>query len=289
MTYSNQEELLLYLYDELDEVRRKAVETKLKSSAGLREEFKNLQEDLNALALDEIPNKPADYGDQVWNAIAGELNRIDVQSVEPSAKMSTNSVTNVQASLSQAWQAWRQQYFALVLRGAAAAIVLVGVFYLGTLTNNNSNTNPTNSTSLDQLAEAWKQTSGEEIYRLQVAGYLEQSNRLFTELNQSTQDSLTLTGARRNWIDEMLINNRLFRLFANDRGDRQIAALLEQMEILLLELKNTDADASAEQQDRDLNKLRSRLKDQDLLYKLRFIQHQYQQSTDVVDSPRTQI
>jgi hypothetical protein len=98
-----------------------------------------------------------------------------------------------------------------------------------------------------------------------LAEHLERSERLFTELeNLAAADPGALAGERQA-AEELLADNRLYRVAAEQGGREGIAALLAELEPVLLEL----AHAPAEPQPADVELLRSRIESRGLLFKTR--------------------
>ena len=141
------------------------------------------------------------------------------------------------------------------LPAAAAAVLLLAVGYVaGRLAPNVAPAPPTLSADSRQrlLAET-------------LAEHLERSQRLFTELtNASPEQTASLAGEQRA-AEELLSANRLYRTAAENGGREGVAALLNEMEPVLLEL----AHLPAEPQPADLEFLRRRIDAQGLLFKTR--------------------
>ena len=142
------------------------------------------------------------------------------------------------------------------LPAAAAATLLLAVGYLA------GRFAPTTT-----VAPQPQTLSAEARQRMLVetlAGHLERSQRLFTELTNEPDGAGELVVDRQT-ANELLSANRLYRTAAERGGRDGVAALLDEMEPVLAEL----AHLPAEPQPEDLEFLRRRVEEHGLLFKTR--------------------
>ena len=143
-----------------------------------------------------------------------------------------------------------------VLPAAAAAVLLLAVGYLaGRLATDRQPARPA-VLSADARQRLLAET---------LAEHLERSQRLFTELANSSPDETAALAGEQQAAQELLSANRLYRTAAERGGREGVAALLDEMEPVLLEL----AHLPAEPQAADLEFLRRRIDAQGLLFKTR--------------------
>ncbi len=141
------------------------------------------------------------------------------------------------------------------LPAAAAAVLLLAVGYLaGRLA-------PTPPPSQPQTLSA---EARQRLLVETLAEHLERSQRLFTEL-VNLDTTAPRSPASQQAARELLAANRLYRTAAEHGGRDGVAALLDEMEPVLLEL----AHLPAEPQPEDLEFLRRRIEAHGLLFKTR--------------------
>lgn len=103
----------------------------------------------------------------------------------------------------------------------------------------------------------------ERVLLASVAGHLDASERLLTELVNRDDDRTH--DAERELAAALLSSNRLYRQAAARAGQRRIVMLLDQLEPVLLELANAPAGAGGDRGARQL------VESEDLLFKVRIV------------------
>jgi len=104
----------------------------------------------------------------------------------------------------------------------------------------------------------------ERVLLMAMSDHLERSQIVLAELLHSTSANLDLTGERDRSRD-LLSENRLLRQTAAHDGDLAHAALLEDLERVLLDIANSPSDVSSE----DLAAWQQRLDNGGLLFRVR--------------------
>lgn len=110
-------------------------------------------------------------------------------------------------------------------------------------------------------------TVRERILVVALGEHLERSQAVLIELANAPADSpldVTNEQARAN---DLVTANRLYRQTANQSGDRAVAAVLEELERLLLDVAHGPSRLTPE----DLATLRQRIETKDVLFKVRVI------------------
>lgn len=102
-----------------------------------------------------------------------------------------------------------------------------------------------------------------------VAVHLADSERLLVELANARAGEPVGLGGEREWIDALLAGNRLYRQAAEKAGQRRIAALLAELEPILLDLVHAPEGGDPE----DLALLQERLSEQGTLFKVRVLEN----------------
>jgi len=107
----------------------------------------------------------------------------------------------------------------------------------------------------------------ERILVRTMATHLERSERLLAEVaNAETGDSVDLS-AERQWAQDLLAANRLYRQITRRGGRPMLSSLLDDLEPFLLELAHSPSEIPAE----DLADLRARIEERALLFKMRVV------------------
>lgn len=112
-------------------------------------------------------------------------------------------------------------------------------------------------------------SAGQSERALLVAmdNHLERSELLLTEFMNAPVADTTGMEFERTTADDLLLSSRLYRQTATQTGNGDLAAMLEDLERVLVEI----ARAPRELTERDLDSLRRRIADDDLIFKVRVV------------------
>lgn len=100
--------------------------------------------------------------------------------------------------------------------------------------------------------------------------HFEQAEMLLVELMNAPESELHELGFERETADDLVASGRLYRATAADRGDENFVRMLEDLESVLV-----DVARGPESVDRTgMASLRSRIDDEDLLFKVRAVNHE---------------
>ena len=158
--------------------------------------------------------------------------------------------------------AWYTRWNAMVPRLAIAAsigVLLVAAFTAGRIWER-----PPAGSSARGVDE---QNLNERLLRAEVEDHLERSQRMLVELvNAEYTSGPSLEGDRARAAD-LVAAGRLYRRSAEQVGDAEIGNLLEDLERVLVEVANGPADEAPE----ELARLRQRIDDQDLVFRVRVV------------------
>ncbi|MCG8435312.1 MAG: hypothetical protein MJA83_14905 [Gammaproteobacteria bacterium] len=234
------EDLILYLYGELDAETARELEAAVQSDTTLADKLIELRTLYKVIDQTEVPERDGNYGRRVWAR------------VEPSLAQ-TPSATKFFNWFGKDW---------LAPAGAAFSVLfLVAVsFYAGRMWQVAEQPVLVQAQPLSEITQ-------QRVLHQNLVNHLDGSQRLLMEVsNRETAEQVDLE-AERNWARTLLVANRLYRFAAEQSGQRRIAQVLEDMEPVLIELANSDEDLSAEQ----IDALRDRIANRDLLFKVRSI------------------
>ena len=100
-----------------------------------------------------------------------------------------------------------------------------------------------------------------------VGEHFDQSERVLVELTNRTPDVSTDITTERERAEELLASNRLYRSTALDRGEEDVATLLDELEPVLLQIARSPSQVSAE----ELRAMQKRVESKGLVFKLRVV------------------
>ncbi len=244
-----EDELILHFYGESADPA--TIERALATDAALARRYAELAAALGA-ATREAPEPPADLAARVWQELRPRL----------SAKRSWRE------RLFPAGADWAPRWS---LAGAALAVVVaLGVGYLaGRREPPVPATNAGKEAGTEAGMEAGKvaghsSAARERLLLASVEGHLAGTERLLTRVTNAAPTDAEALAEEAAWAEALVSSNRLYRRAAERSGQRRIAALLDELEPLLLELSH-----SSEAAPDDLAAAQRRIEHTDLLFKLR--------------------
>jgi hypothetical protein len=226
----NEEELTLAYYDEIDAEMREHIRRCVDCQAALE----RVEALLRSLPPIEVPERDESYGEAVWARL---------QPLLPDAALLPKKPAGVRRS----WFNWWTM-------APALATLLAVAFFAG------------------MLAQRQRQAPGipaaarERVLLLAMSDHLDRSQILLSELVHSSYGAGQLRGEQqqaRDLVDE----NRLLRSTAASSGNLAQAALLDELERVLLDVANQPDGLSAA----ELDTLRKRIEAQSLLFKVRIV------------------
>jgi len=244
MNHLSEEQLILYYYGESEEttVDEKhslgaadtlGVERHLEECAECRGVYHSLQRVLNVVDALPVPETGAEYGAQVWQRIEHKLG------------------ARRRFRLFDAPWRW------VAVTASCAALMLIafaaGRYYPG-------------AKSHVQLAGGDAQ-SGERVLLVAVGDYLERSQMVLIELaNANPKGSLDIREEQERASD-LVTETRLYRQSAERTGDTRITSVLDELERVLVDIRN----APSEMTNGQLEEFRQRLESEGILFKIRVL------------------
>ncbi len=227
------EDLILYFYGEAEDPE--AIREALASSPELSARYETLRQALDAAgdAL-SVPERPDSYGTEVWERLRPQLQA-------PRARLLWFRPGGEDRRALAGW--------------LAAAVLLLAIGFLA------------GRVWPRPEAAALSAEARERILVRTMATHLERSERLLTKVANAEADGSVDLSAERQWAQDLLTANRLYRQITRRGGRPMLSSLLDDLEPFLLELAHSPAEIPAE----DLTDLRARIEEQALLFKMRVV------------------
>lgn len=248
MNHLTQEELVLQYYGEaeLDDARRAHLEACETCSA----ESVALAAILDRVTPAETPDPGDDYEKRVWDRLQWRL-RGEKKKARP---------------------AWMQ--YAAVAVVATVAFLAGIVFRAPAPKPVASSTTATNTASLASNGTQNGKAST-RVLLVVVGEHFDESERVLVELTNLTPQGETDITNERERAEALLASNRLYRRSAVDRGEEDVATLLDELEPVLLQIAHAPATLSED----ELRSIQKRVEAKGLVFKLRVVRADVRRST----------
>jgi hypothetical protein len=235
MRHLTDEELLLDFYGEGSEADRARTGAHLEQCEKCRALDQELRAVLIAVDTAPIAEPPSGFEREMWARI------------EP---------------LLPVRQTWRTRWNGMMPRLAVAAsiaVLVVAAFAAGRIWDGPSRDSSAVASDDPMLTE--------RLLRAEVEDHLERSQRMLVELVNADYDVGAPAVGDRARAADLVAAGRLYRRSALKVGDAEIGMLLEDLERVLVEVANGPADIAPE----ELARLRRRIDDQDLMFRVRVV------------------
>ena len=229
------EELLLDFYDEGSAIDRARVRTHLEQCEQCRALDEELRGVLTAVDTAPISEPPSGFEREMWARI------------EP---------------LLPVQHTWRTRWNWMMPRLAVAASI--GILVVAAFTAGRVWERPQSAGSEPVAVE---ESMNERLLRAEVEDHLERSQLVLVELVNADYDVGGPIPGDRARAADLVAAGRLYRRSAEQVGDTEIGRLLEDLERVLVEVANGPTDIAPE----DLTRLRQRIDDQDLVFRVRVV------------------
>ncbi|MEX2272788.1 MAG: hypothetical protein WD690_15050 [Vicinamibacterales bacterium] len=237
--HPTEDELVLHYYGEATAAEA-GIESHLKACAGCREAFEGLRRIMEALDAAPVPEPGPAFERTVWARLQ---NREDFSRLVNREKSSRFNFLR-----------------GLAFAGGLAALILAVIVWQFDI--NFTRTPVGDAVTVD--ADAHR----ERVLLTAVSDHIEQSELVLVELaNAEAQDGGLDVSLERTTADDLVSAGRLYRETARQSGELQLATLLDELELVLVEIARGPNALSAEQ----LEELRAQIDDQELIFKLRVL------------------
>ena len=176
------------------------------------------------------------------------------------------------------WSAWRW----MPALGMAAAVVLaVAIGYAWRASHDpHVAATPATTTSASTSGPAFVRTSAADLKRTRervllaaLSEHFQQTEVLLTEMMNSPDSGPSEVDFERTSAGDLVASGRLYRVTAQENGDLQLARMLDDLESVLVEVASGPEHVAR----KDFQSLRTRIGDQNLLFKVRAVSTQIQQ------------
>ncbi|MBS1858842.1 MAG: hypothetical protein JST11_25955 [Acidobacteria bacterium] len=240
MTHLSEETLILHYYGEENDTPAPegtlAVERHLEECGECRALYGSLVRTLNMVDALPVPERGEDYGARVWERIEPGL---------PARRR---------------WLGFTLPPLRWAAAGVALAGLLVAAFFAGRFY---PGTRPTPAIT----AKAPDAQGPERILLVAVGDYLERSQMVLVELANTTAKGPVDISAEQERAGDLVAETRLYRQTAAHTGDTRIDSVLEELERVLVDIKNQPSRMTP----RALEELRQRLEAEGIIFKIRVL------------------
>jgi hypothetical protein len=244
----SEEQFVLYYYGEETPGAQEGVEAHLGECETCRTTYQTLQRVLNSVDSLPVPERAAEYESQVWRAVEGRLPR--------------------RRSLVSRWFGWRPMAVAF-----AMAALVTGAFLAGRGSWPLGLSAPK---KVAQIAAAGENGAvRERVLLVAVGDHLERSQTILVELANAgaPKNGQLDISYEQHAAEDLLESNRLYRQTASSTGDAGTAAMLEELERVLLEIAHSPSAVSEKQ----LDELRKQIEDRGIIFKVKVFGKQVEQ------------
>jgi hypothetical protein len=226
----SEEDLILHHYGESKDAAGQ--QAHLAACAECRSSYESLQQVLDAVSACGVPERDAGYGSAVWQ-------RLQLRLQEPPRRARV------------------LPFVRRVAPFAALAAALLLAFSLGRATRE----------AELRVAQPIPAPARERILLVAVGEHLERSQMVLIELQHATGNGSVDIKSEREWAEQLVPANRLYRQAAVRAGEPGVASVLDDLERVLVEIAaSPDQLPSA-----SLEEIRQRIEAQGILFKVRVL------------------
>ena len=247
MTHCSDDELLLEYYSEYPaeaglHVSRPSAHLNACEECGAR--YRELKAVLDAVTL-EPPERDARYGLEVWQSIRHRL-----------------------PSRERTWYTFITPQWGLA---AAAMLLLITGFAAGRLWSGVETGSPSTMAELTRSApRSVEDDARRRAVLLTLSEHFDRSDRVLAEVMNA--DGPRSLSTERQWATDLVASSRLYRQNVIAINEPALAAVLEEVERVLLDIVHQPANATAA----DLDEIRRRIDSAALLFKVRVMSNELQ-------------
>ncbi len=212
------DDLLLLYYGEHDDP---LLASKVANDDELARRFDQLSGELENLEHLTVPEQDH-YGAAVWQRISSRL----TQSEGPGLRW---------------WDRLWQPRFSLASVAGVLGVAALA-FWLG-----KQSSEPDTIPLADSVDPLGSVLNAERLLTARLADHLSATDMLFTQVSNRSElpdPASSEAGRETDWAAQLLVSNRIYRHAAANAGQAPLAALLDEIEPLLLELARADADTA---------------------------------------------
>jgi hypothetical protein len=255
MTHLSDDELVLSYYRE--DGGPADAGAHIESCAACRERFEKLAMALHAVESAPVPERDESYGAQVWARLQPRLEE--------------------EVRRRRWWQPIAAAFtWPRLAMGGAVAALLVAAFLAG-----RSSIEPASQPE-PQRTEASADEARERVLLAAVGSHLDRSRVVLTEIAHRNGGGAADISGEQATAGDLVAANRLYRQAALRNGDTAVAAVLEDLERVLVEIASSPARASHD----DLARWRDQIDTKGLLFKVTVMGARVQERLQGEPAPR---
>lgn len=232
--HPSEEDLVLLFYGDTNTEEEARLSAHLETCLTCQPAWQELRSTLNTVDAAAVPEPPADFECVMWARVQGAIDGM--------------------AAPRTPW--WAPRHW---MPAAALAAVFVAMFMVGRLWPIASVLTP------EVTADVGSQP--ERALLVAMDDHLERSELLLVEVMNAPETDAVRVRFERETADDLLSSSRLYRQTATQTGNVQLATMLEDLERVLVEIARAPETLKRE----DLDALRTRIEQDDLIFKVRVV------------------
>lgn len=236
MKHLSEEEQMEMYYDEGSEEAK----AHLNACRACGAEFAKFKRSLDAIKTEDVPQRGADYGDFVWQALRPQL--------IPYEKKTAG------------WSGWGWWKMATA---AVACLALMTAAFIGGRFWEHRNAGQNDAAGAAHSSTAQPQ---QRVVLVVLTDHLDRTERLLVQLNHADLRDRSESVQLQTEAKELLASNRLYRVSANKDGDPALAGALDRLEGVLAEIANDPHLTEA-----DLERVRKDMNTSGILFEVRVL------------------
>ena len=248
MTHLNKEQLVDHYYKD-DAIHAEAA-AHIALCAACRAEFERLSATLASVAVYEPPTRDENYGTEVWNRIRAHLPEQEKQhwftALVPYPSRAHSSA--------RGW-GWARRWVA----AGTLAVLIITAFFLGRITKPLPQPGPNFATN--------DKDKDKKVLLVALGDHLDRSQMILVELTHAPRTDDVDISSEQKRAEELLASNRLYRQAAVRSGDTDIAAVLDDLERVLLQVTHEPSRLDGE----EMQSIQKRIEAKGILFKVRVI------------------
>lgn len=236
LVHPSDDDLVLFFYGDLPDADRAAFAGHIGACEPCRARLNALTRTLHLAATMRAPDPGPDFEDRVWARLRPQLPH----------------------------PVWSMRHAVGVAAWAASVAAIVGATWIG------ARQMPAVPPARPVAIAATPETSVQErVLLTAVDSHLTQAEVLFVELLNTPPDAPEAFAYARDTADDLVSSGRLYRATARATGDTPVAAMLDDLEAVLVEVARGPEEPRAQ----DVIALQDRIQADDLLFKVRAVAH----------------
>ncbi len=237
MKHISEEQLVLYYYRDAEDSA--SIAEHLAACTFCRDHFVEVQKFLDSFVMPPTPSPSVDFESKMWQRVGPSLSA--------PARWDWHSL-------------FRPQRLAAV---CTIAVLVVVAFLAGHFWPRPEH----------PMATPISPKVRERILLVAVGDHLERSQRVLLELLNAPEDGMVDISSEQQRAEDLVESNRLYRQVVEQSGDAGTAAVLDELERVLIQIAHSPSKLSSS----DLDEFRRRIENQGILFKVQVIDNQVQQ------------